>query len=81
MFLKAKPIWVEGKEREMNVQAVFRAEVKSTEQVCLHIGGTAFFRIFADDTFLAFGPARTAKGYIREEIYTLPVGTKKVIIE
>lgn len=81
MFLKAKPIWAEGKEREMNVQAVFCAEVKSTEQVCLHIGGTAFFRIFADDTFLAFGPARTAKGYIREEIYTLPVGTKEVIIE
>ncbi len=81
MFLKAKPIWVEGKEREMNVHAVFRAEVKSSEQVQLHIGGTAFFRIFADGTFLAFGPARTAKGFIREEIYTLPKGTKEIIIE
>lgn len=81
MFLKAKPIWVDGKEREMNVHAVFRAEVKSSEQVQLHIGGTAFFRIYADDTFIAFGPARTAKGYIREEIYTLPKGTKEVLIE
>lgn len=81
MFFKAKPIWIEGKEREMNVHAVFHADVKTDEQMELHVGGTAFYRIFADNTFVAFGPARTAKGYIREEIYTLPEGTREVVIE
>ena len=81
MFLKAQPIWIACKEREMNVHAVFHTDVNATEQVELHVGGTAFFRIYADDTFVAFGPARTAKGYIREEIYALPIGTRKVVIE
>ena len=45
------------------------------------MGGTAFFRVFADGVFLAAGPARTAKGYLREDIYDLPNGTGEVVIE
>ena len=81
MFLSAKPIWIEGKQHEMNVHAVFHTYVNTTEQVELHVGGTAFFRIYADNQFVAFGPARTAKGYVREEIYRLPIGTREIVIE
>lgn len=81
MFLCAKPIWLRGKEREMNVHAVFQANVQASGRVELHMGGTAFYRIWADGQFLASGPARTARGYIREEIYSLPEGTKSVVIE
>lgn len=71
MFKSAEPIWITGKEREMNVYAVFQTEVPAFPELELHIAGTAFYRIYVNGKFLAFGPARTAKGYLREDVFLL----------
>lgn len=71
MLKKAKPIWITGKEREMNVYAVFKTEVTPSKNMELHIAGTAFYRIYANEKFVAAGPARTAKGYVREDVLRL----------
>jgi len=81
MFYNAKPIWIKDKTHEMNVQAVFSVKCCTKEHVEIHIAGTAFYRLYADDVFLAAGPARTAKDYVREDIISLPKGTKTVVIE
>ncbi|MBR4768534.1 MAG: hypothetical protein IK088_06115 [Lachnospiraceae bacterium] len=65
----------------MNVSAVIRASVKKTAHAVLHIGGTAFFRVFADGAYVANGPARTVEGYIREDEIELPAGITEVRIE
>ena len=71
MFLKANPVWVAGKEKEMNVQAAIRTRVAACDALCLHIAGTVFYRVFINGKFLATGPARAAEGYLREDI--LPI--------
>ena len=76
MWKKAKPIWIENKEREMNVHAVFRVHTVLTETTNLHIAGTAFYRVYVNQHFVAYGPARTAEGYLREDV--LAIGTSGV---
>ncbi len=71
MFQKAQPIWIRGKTCEMNLYAVFQAEAELTAGAELHIAGTAFYRIYVNDCFAHFGPARTAKGYLRKDVIPL----------
>ena len=71
MFQKAQPIWLKGKSRQMNTHAVFRTVVDLNNDASLHITGFSFYRIFINGIFLGFGPARTAKGYAREDIIKL----------
>lgn len=65
----------------MNCHAVFAAEIPAGEGVCLHIASTAFYRIYWNNQFLAFGPARAAKGYLREDILPLDKEGGKLLIE
>ncbi|MBE6703219.1 MAG: hypothetical protein E7585_07410 [Ruminococcaceae bacterium] len=65
MFQKAKPVWIEGLEREMNLAAVFEYEAGDLQNAELRITAAIFYRLFVNDTFVAFGPARTAQGYAR----------------
>ena len=65
----------------MNSYVVAKAEIPSSDQAVLHIGGTAFYRAFADGKYLANGPARAAEGCIREDVIALPIGTRNVTIE
>lgn len=71
MFKNAKPVWIENKECEMNVHAVFRTEGKIPPDATLHLAGTAFYRVYVNNGFVGFGPARTAGGYVREDIFPL----------
>ena len=79
--MQAKPVWIDNKEREMNIHAVFRATVETGKTAELHIAGTAFYRVFVNDTFLGAGPARTAEDYVREDVLTLPGGKNEIVIE
>ena len=71
MFQQAKPIWILNKECEMNVHAVFHTGIAECHNIELHIAGSAFYRVFVNGIFVGFGPARTAKGYAREDIFKL----------
>ena len=81
MFLKAQPIWVRGREREMNVSAEFRANVTLPGPGQLFLAGTAFYRVSVNGYFLAFGPARAAEGYVRQDVLALPAGECDIRIE
>ncbi len=71
MFKSAQPIWIAEKEHEMNVYAVFKTDVEVSADSELHIAGTVFYRVYVNDHFVGFGPARTARDYVREDILPL----------
>ncbi len=71
MFLCAKPVWIAGKAKEMNIQAAIRTRVAACDALSLHIAGTAFYRLFVNGDFVAAGPARAAEGYLREDVIPL----------
>ena len=71
MFLNAKPIWLTDRENEMNLAAVFEARVGDLKGTELYIAASTFYRLYIDKNFVAFGPARTAKGYARVDVLSL----------
>ena len=71
MFLRAKPVWIAGKAEEMNIQAAIRTRVAACDTLCLHITGTAFYRLYVNGSFVASGPARGPEGYLREDVIGL----------
>ena len=81
MFWKAQPVWIQDREREMNVYAVFCARVSLSAPGQLYLAGTAFYRVFVNGEFLAFGPARTAEGYMRMDMLPIPEGMCDIQIE
>lgn len=81
MFRKALPVWIRDQQREMNVYAVFCTHVELPAPGQLLLAGTAFYRVTVNGNFLAFGPARTAKGYVRQDALPLPAGNCDIRIE
>jgi hypothetical protein len=82
MFKLAKPIFPENTENEMNRLAVFRAkgDLRGTE---IKIAAADFYRAYVNGKFLAFGPARYAKGYARVDVLdpsALATGDDELVI-
>lgn len=71
MFLQAKPVFPTGKSREMHTFAAFRATASDLKHTQLHITAADFYQVWINGKFVSFGPARTAKGYAREDILPL----------
>ncbi len=71
MFNFAKPIFPKGKEREMNTFAAFRTTVESLKGAKLNLTAYTFYQIYVNGEFVAYGPARTAKGYARVDVIDL----------
>ena len=72
MFVLAKPIFPKEKSREKNTFAAFSAKVNSIKGCTLHITASSFYQVYINGRFVAFGPARSAKGYARVDL--LPIG-------
>ncbi len=66
-FKTAKPVWLEGRETEMNVFAGFRAvfEAPPNANVILRMTGATNYRCFINGEFVGHGPARGPKGWFR----------------
>lgn len=71
MFSKALPVFPEGKAEEQNIFATFRTEVGSLKEASLYITAASFYQVYVNRQFVAFGPARTAKGYARMDVLNL----------
>ncbi len=71
MFKSARPVWLSGKEKEMNITGVFTQSVGTLEGARLYIAAASFYRLYINGKFVAFGPARAAKGYARVDILPL----------
>ncbi len=66
-FRSAKPVWLEGREREMNLTVGFSATVPkpASATVTLRLTGVILYRIFVNGQFAGHGPARAAHGFYR----------------
>ena len=82
MFTNALPIWLKGKENEMNIQAKFKAEFIPCENAVLKITGATFFKVFLNGELVHYGPSSTASGYVRVDVVNLKVnpGVKNFIV-
>src|SRR5690606_16975950 len=66
-FAVAQPVWLSGRETELNVFAGFRAEFDgpSTGSAILRLTGSTIYRAFINGEFAGYGPARGPHDYFR----------------
>ncbi|MDD6478371.1 MAG: hypothetical protein PUF48_00955 [Oscillospiraceae bacterium] len=65
-FLNAKPVWLSGKQQEINCTAIFKAVVDyHGGEALLRVTGYTNYKIFVNGKFVAFGPARAGHGFYR----------------
>ena len=65
MFVKAQAITIPEIAEKMNTFATFHVNLPRKDNATLRICGYSFYQIFINKKFVAFGPARTAKGFAR----------------
>ena len=72
-FVSAKPVWLEGREKERNVFVGFRATVDGTaaEKAVVRLTGATICRLFVNNEFLGYGPARGPHGFYRVDEWAL----------
>ena len=75
---KAVPVWVYGREREMNLTLGFRGtfQVGEDQSSALRITASSLYRVQINGQFLGYGPARAAHGFFRVDEYDLSNFTK-----
>ncbi|MBP3301301.1 MAG: hypothetical protein J6M34_07365 [Clostridia bacterium] len=71
MFQKAIPVYPKNQSETLNTFTTFPLETGSLEGAELHITAASFYQLWVNGEFVAFGPARTAKGYAREDVISL----------
>ena len=67
VFSTARPVWLEGRETEMNVFAGFRGVFENPEasSVQVRVAAATLYRVFVNGAFVGHGPARGPHGYYR----------------
>lgn len=61
-FKEARPVWADGREREMNCELAFRAVLPAGE-IELALAASSVYRLWINGKFICAGPARTAHGF------------------
>jgi alpha-L-rhamnosidase len=66
-FLTANPVWPQISNEEMNYIIGFRAILKTSalKTTYLNVTAATFYRVCINGDFVAYGPARAAKGHFR----------------
>ena len=74
MFRFAEPIFIAGKELEMNFQAGFVCRVNAAKgkKYSLRLAASTFCRVTLNGKFLHYGPARGPHGYLRVDEIVIP---------
>lgn len=87
-FKVAKPVWAEGREKEMNLHLGFSGafELQNVGATnLLRITGCSAYRIHVNGKFAGYGPARGPKGYDRVDEWNITPfvvrGTNRVLID
>jgi alpha-L-rhamnosidase len=72
-FITAKPVWILGREKEKNLMAGFRAVFNAEEygSYTLRIAGSSLYRIYLNNEFLGYGPARGPHEFYRVDEWDL----------
>ena len=71
MFKKAVPVYAENLSDKMNTHIMLKEDISSLVGCIVKITASSFYKLYVNDTFVAFGPARTAKGYARVDRFEL----------
>ncbi len=64
-FVKAIPVWLLGRETEMNLWISLRVVASGAKKTVLRLTGSCAYDIRVNGEFAAFGPARCAHGFYR----------------
>jgi alpha-L-rhamnosidase len=72
-FIKAKPVWPRGKDKEMNVTVGFRAvfDWDAAQNALLCMTGSSLYRVYVNGEFAGHGPARGPHGFYRMDEWEL----------
>jgi alpha-L-rhamnosidase len=72
-FQSAKPIWLDGREKEKNLFVGFRVVFKSPKRarIVFRIAASSLYRCWLNGHFLGHGPARGPHGYFRVDEWEL----------
>jgi alpha-L-rhamnosidase len=79
LIQKALPVWVAGREKEMNLNLGFRGvfQIKNEQNVILKIAASTIYRVFVNGEFVGSGPARAAHDYFRVDEYNIDKQVRK----
>lgn len=76
MFTSSRPIWAKGRSRDINLHLEFRIDLPAAACTVRMTASTAY-QLFADDAFIAYGPARAGDGHFRVDEW--PVSGKSAL--
>lgn len=83
--MKALPVWLKNRRREVNLQVGFRCDfvASRSKKYTLRVCGSTLYRIFLNGEFIGYGPARAGHGYMRVDTIELAVneGKNKLAVE
>ena len=65
IFLKAKPIWLLGRQTEMNLRVQFKAVCPAKDDVEVHIATSGIYQLWVNGQFVSYGPARAGRNHFR----------------
>ncbi len=72
-FSQARPVWLEGRETEMNVFAGFRAvfEAEAGASASVRVTASTLYRLYVNGSFVGHGPARGPHGHYRVDVWDI----------
>ena len=72
-FRSGKPIWPQGREKEMNLWVGFRAafEAPPGKHIDLRMAGSTLYRVYLNGEFYAWGPARGPHDHFRVDLWEI----------
>ena len=75
IFNSAKQIFIKNKREEVNFQSGFKCKFHAKKDCAyiLHITGATLYRVYLNNKFVFYGPARAPHGYIRFDEVKLDV--------
>lgn len=82
-FIKASPIWIDGKEQELNCRVQFKAVCEKANNAKIHIATSGVYQLWINGQFVSYGPARAGKNHFRMEDFDISkflTNEKNVII-
>lgn len=75
MFIQARPVWAQGREKESNLFLRFHC-VLPCETRLIRLTASTAYQLSVNGRFIAYGPARAGEGYFRVDEWEMPAGEK-----
>ncbi|MBR5155508.1 MAG: hypothetical protein IKW62_03360 [Clostridia bacterium] len=71
-FKQAVPVWLRGKESEMNICAELVLQAEHMQKPVMYLTGATFYQVLVDGELVHYGPERKATGYAAIDEVKLP---------